>query len=499
MPTLTLALLTPLALSTLSGATHEPQRDWPGWLGAGHGPVAEGAPPVNWSETSNVRWKVPIEGKGLSSPVVVGGVVYLTTAVPTGAEPASKPEAEPEARPERPGRPDVPPGRPGAGGRGGFMSSTPPTEQEFRVLALDAATGAVRWSRLASTHTPHEATHGDGSFATPTIAVDAGRVYASFGSGGIFAYDLKGELLWQTDLGDMSVQGSFGEGSSPVVASGRLIVHWGHNGDSFLIALEGATGEEAWRQPRAPGTVWATPVVVRVGERELVVLAGPTTQAYDAKTGALAWFVGDDGQPKVEPAEPDGRGGAGGPAGRGGRGGPGGGGGMTMGAIATAAVADGRIFTSTGSRRGALVALSIAPPVSDAADTDAGALDRTLWSHEGDTPNIPSPLVLDGTLYVMKGNAGVLGAFDVATGAPHYVGQRLAGVADSYASPVAAGGHLYFTGRDGTFEVVRAGKEFASVAVNRLDDKFDATPAIVGDTLILRGAKQLYCIGAPVE
>ncbi|MEM6673518.1 MAG: PQQ-binding-like beta-propeller repeat protein [Planctomycetota bacterium] len=450
----------PITATLLTCASLASPSDWPYWLGADRSLVGDGSPPTEWGEEKNVAWKVPVPGHGLSSPVVVGDTIYLTTAVVTEAGvAAAKTWAEEEAKRAEE---ETDTGRP-------RMAMTPPTEHELRVLALDLATGETRWSRTAATLTPHEGTHADASFATPTIAVDGGRVHASFGSLGIFTYDADGELLWSHDLGDMSVSGAFGEGTSPVLASGNLVILWNHEGDSFLVAFDAETGDEAWRRPRERGTLWSSPGVARVGERELVVVVGPSTVAYDAATGEVAWSIGGDGSPTEEPREiPRGEGGP----------------------IATPIVSGGMLFTSMGGRRGMLVGVDVA---SEAADEGLES-ERIAWKHTGDTPGITTPLVLDGVLYVMKRGGGMLGAFDAASGEAHYTAERLDAVARTYASLVAAGGHVYITGRDGVFELVRAGEAFESVAVNRLDDRFDATPAIVGDRLLLRGHDHLYCI-----
>lgn len=323
--------------------------------------------------------------------------------------------------------------------------------------------------------TPHEGTHGDGSFATPTVAVSGDHVIASFGSFGIFAYTKAGELVWSVDLGDQAVRGSFGEGSSPVIANGNVVILWGHNGESFLVALDLETGEEAWRQMRESATNWSSPAVAMVGDQEQIIVVGTSTQAYDAKSGELVWSIGGDGKPSDEPASEAGGRGA-----------------SQRGPIATPLVADGRLFTSVGGRRGSIIAVTLD---SEAEDKGLDS-ERIAWMHEGDTPSIPTPLAIGDTLYVMK-NGGQLGAFDMATGEAHYTGERLDAVSASYASLVATERHIYLTGRDGLVEVVRTGPKFESIAVNELDDKFDATPAIVGDRLLLRGFKSLYCIAAP--
>lgn len=454
----------PLVASGSPGA----QDDWSGWRGPGGNGVATGPLPIQWSEEENVRWKVPIPGKGLSSPVALDGRIYLTTAVATGeAQPAPEPQAG---------------GRGGRGGRG-----APPVEQDFLVLAFDHASGEVLWETVVTTATPHEGTHPDGSFASPTLTTDGERLYASFGSTGIFALDLEGEVLWQTDLGDMSIANSFGEGSSPALAGDKLILLWQHNGDSFLAALNAADGKEAWRQPRESGTSWCTPTCVETAEGTVVVVPGSTTTAYRAKDGEVVWTYAAVEAPRPEEAGGE-RGGRGG--GRGGRGGRGGGG--SSGVAASAVAEAGVVYLSTSSRGGSFVALAVEPKEAG-PDGKSGPL---LWQHAGDTPYIPSPILYDGVLYSLKSNSAILSALDAATGKVLYEGQRLDRLGDSYASPIAADGKLYFFSRDGTCEVVRAGKDFETLAVNVIEDGIDASPCVVGNTLVLRGGQHLYCIEA---
>jgi outer membrane protein assembly factor BamB len=153
-------------------------------------------------------------------------------------------------------------------------------------------------------------------------------------------------------------------------------------------------------------------------------------------------------------------------------------------------VHDGVLLMSSGSRRGSFQAFDI----TKASGELTRESDALLWVSEGDTPFVPSPIAYDGVLYSLKSNSGLLSAIDVKTGERIYGPERLDALATAYASPVAAGGHLYFAGRDGTFEVIKTGAEFETVAVNMLDDNFDASPAIAGDQIYLRGLHFLYCI-----
>ena len=464
---------------------------WPGWRGPGGNGVAPGAPPVEWSEEKNVRWKTAIPGEGTSSPIVWGEYVFVTAAIPVGKPERKEEDAEREESQGRPG------GDPGDRRHGGFDGmSVPPVEHEFVVLALSRKNGEILWKAAPKKLTPHQGKHGDGSFAAPTPVTDGVLVIASFGSIGIFAYDYAGEFIWQKDLGDMNISMSFGEGASPVLHGDLLIHPWDHDGDSFLVALDKRTGEEKWRVARDSSTTWCTPLVVCGANGPEVVMAGVRTLAYDLATGKQTWAFGE--------AASAGSGGGGGEHGRaGGESGQGGGGHPSFGGrqggrgggssvISSPVVYDGVLLMSTGSRGGSLCAI-LPITAKDEIPADGEAL---LWSHEGDTPNIPSPIAYEGVLYALKSNSGILSTFDVATGERLYGPERLRGVADAYASPIIAGGKLYFSGRDGTFEVVKVEGGIETLAINTLEDEFDDTLAVVGNELFLRGKKHLYCIAA---
>ncbi len=471
-----LSLLAPRTLALLATLVHAGSAgsgEWPGWRGPGGSGVAPGSPPLAWSETENVRWKALIPGRGSSSPVVWGTRVFLTTAVATGKE-APAPAAGPEG-PDRDGRgrgeeggegrgareggadgAGAPPG--GAQERGRGRRDAPLQEQDFLVLALNRADGSLAWERTATTAMPHQGTHPDGNYASPTLVTDGEHVFASFGSFGVFAYTAAGEPLWQKDLGDMEIMGGFGEGSSPVLFGDVLLINWDHEGDSFLVALDKRTGAERWRQARPSGTTWTTPVVVQVGETAEVIVGAARTIAYDLADGHELWSYGAVG----------------------GRGG---------GVITSPVVSDGLLVLATGNRDGEFRAIELA---AAKGEVKPGA--GLLWTHAGDTPHIPSPLVFDGIVYALKANSGLLSAFDVGTGERLYGPTRMAGLANAYASPVAAGGRLYFVDREGATEILAAGPEFQSLAVNTLDEAFDASPAVAGDELYLRGREHLYCI-----
>jgi outer membrane protein assembly factor BamB len=427
-----------LSIALLSFVPSVGVGDWAGWRGGEAAGVGRGSPPVEFSEAKNVRWKAPLPGKGLSSPIVWGERVFVTSAVPTG----KKLEGAPA----------------GATRRNDPAIYQPIVEQEFLVLCLERATGKELWRKRVGLAMPHQTTHPDASYATPTPATDGERVYASFGSFGIHALTFSGELAWQVDLGDLLIDDEFGEGSSPVLCGELLVLNWDHEGDSFLIALDKASGAERWRTPRPKGTSWTTPIVVSAGGEPQLVVAGVRTIAYDPKTGRELWSVGDAQR---------------------------GGGGM----MASPVAIDELVLCSVGGRRGGEIRALVALPEAEAEPSG-----ETLWAKSADVPGVPSLLAYQGKLYFLKGNSGLLSAFDPASGEREYGPERLKGVADVYASPVAAGGRLYVAGRDGTVEVLAPLPKIETLAVNVLEDAFDASPAVAGDELFLRGRASLYCI-----
>ena len=419
-----------------SASSPDAEDAWPAWRGPSRtGSAPGGNPPIEWSEEKNVRWKKAIPGLGLSSPIVWGDRLYLTTAVPTG---------------EKVG--DAPP----AGRRDGIP---PDRVLSYEVLALDRADGSTVWKRSVRTEAPHEGTHPDGAWAAGSPVTDGEVLIAFFGSRGLYAFDLDGAELWRRDFGDMRTRLGFGEGSSPALHGDRVFVIWDHEDESFMFALDKTTGEEVWRRDRDEMTAWTTPLVVEHGGRTQVVTSATNrVRSYDADTGEPIWEAT----------------------------------GMTLNAIPSPVHQDGVVYLTSGFRGSKLLAVRL-----DGAEGDVTGTENVVWSVDRDTPYVPSPLLHDGVIYFTKSNNGILSAFDAGTGEAHYANQRLGAVRNVYASPVGVGDRVYFTSRDGEFLVAKAGPTFEVLAENELDDRFDASPAIVGDEIYLRGRRNLYCIAAP--
>ncbi len=407
--------------------------NWPQWRGPlATGVAPAGDPPVEWSETKNVKWKVALPGLGNSTPILWGDRLYLLATIP--ADQGTLAESN-RWSPDS-GRPPL----------------LNPGKQKFVVLALRRGDGGVLWQKTVRESVPHESVHFTNTWASGSAVTDGERLFAFFGSNGLYCLDFDGNLIWQRDLGDMTSRNGFGEGASPALAGDRLIINWDHEGGSFLVALDKKTGKDVWRKGRDEGSSWSTPLVVESGGKlQIVVNASKRIRGYDLDTGKQLWEAP----------------------------------GLAANVVPSPVAAGGLVFVAgeTG-----MVAVRLDKAAGDAVR--AGAI---AWKADRDTPYVPSPLLYGDEIYYLKSINGILSCSNAATGQRHYA-ERLPGLANVYASPVGAGGRIYVAGRDGAVAVVARGAQFKVLAVNQLDDAFDASPAVIGNELYLRGRKSLYRI-----
>jgi outer membrane protein assembly factor BamB len=451
--------------------------DWPQFRGPNGSATSDDKRlPAEWSKEKNIAWKAKVPGYGWSCPVVWGDKVFVTTAV---SDKQKKPSAGFGA-----GGFGGPGGKGGFGpGKGGFGNPPPPDDvYKFDVYCLNAADGKVVWKQTAREGKPTVPTQASNTYATETPATDGERVYAYFGMHGVYAFDMAGKDVWKKDLGSFPMALGFGTGSSPALAEGKVFIQCDNEKESFLVALNAKTGEEAWRAKRSERTGWSSPLAWKTKERTEVVCVGTRrVHAYDAATGKELWELGGmSGQPKASPVAADellfvGTGGGPGGFGMGGGFGPGGKGG----------------FGGGGSRP--LVAVK--PGASGDITLKGGAKssDAVAWSLPQAGPQTPSPLVYDGRLYVLEERGGVLSCYDAKTGKQEYK-ERIPGARGFTSSPWAYDGKIFCLDDGGTTHVVQAGSEFKVLGKNALGEMCWSSPAAAGGALFLRTVDHLYCI-----
>lgn len=422
------------------GSVH--QQNWPHW----RGPLANGVapfanPPITWDADTNIKWNVKLPGRGTASPIVWNDRVFILAAIETDRE--GEPPETPDTR-----SPDGPKLNP-------FRIEPPTHFHQFVVMCLQRSTGEVLWKEVTREAVPHEGYHNDHGYASGSPTTDGQYLYASFGSHGIYCYDMDGEQRWERDLGDMRTRFSFGEACTPVLHDGVLIVMWDQEEQSMIYALDAATGETLWEQPRDEPSNWSTPLVVEhAGKTQVVTNGTNRVRSYNLNTGELLWECG----------------------------------GQTMNAIPSPVSREGLVYCMSNRGGNAVYAL----PLDASGDiTDSESI---AWHRDKGAPYVPSPLLYGDRLYMTSSNRAILSCLDAATGEPLMDQTRLQDVKAFYASPVAAADRLYLVGRDGTCLVLANSTELEVLATNVLDDPIDATPALVGNELFLRSQGHLYCI-----
>ncbi len=409
--------------------------DWTHW----RGPTADGVaaadarPPLKWDAKTNIAWTADIPGEGSATPIVLDKQVFVVSAQKTDRK-----SPVPIVNDQR--------------------AKTVPDAYFYRFLvtSFDRNTGKVIWQKLATEQVPHEGRHETNTYAGGSPSTDGERLYVSFGSRGIYCYTLTGELVWQLDLGDMRTRNGWGEAVTPALAKDLLIVNWDHEDDSFIAAIDKVTGKKVWSVAR-PGEVssWNTPLVTEWEGKEIAIVNGTgTVKAYDVKNGKVLWECG----------------------------------GQTTNAIPTPLRYGDTAICMSGYRGAYACAISLG------SQGNVTGSDSVRWEYKQGTPYVPSPVISGHRLFFTAVNSDVLSCIDVRTGESLIERKRLSGVKTLYASPILAGGHLYFVGRQGTTVVVKDDENLEVVAVNELDDTLDASPVAVDGQLFLRGWKKLYCL-----
>lgn len=422
-----------IALCALPAFAEERIDNWPQWRGPeATGVAPKGDPPIKWDEKTNILWKTPIPGRGTSTPIVWGDRIFLQTAIDTGKLADAKDIPKPDPK---------------------FETKTEPPKNyfQFMVVCVSRRTGKIVWQKVATEEVPHEGHHPTHSYAAFSPVTDGKHLFVSFGSRGIYCFDLDGNRVWKRDLGRMHTRLAWGEGASPALHGDTLVVPWDQEVGSFIAALDAKTGEVKWKVDRDEVTSWMTPLIVEHKGKAQVLTNGKTrSRGYDLATGKVLWECG----------------------------------GQTINCIPCPVVFGDLAICMSGYKGNLCAAIPL----------DSMGEVKPAWSYDKGTPYVPSPLLLDGKLYFTYLNNAILTCLDARTGKVLIDRERLPGLTNLYASPVSAHGRIYFTGRDGNCLVVKHGEKVDVLGRNKLDEGIDASPAIVGKQLILRGEKHLYCI-----
>ena len=390
----------------------EAAKYWTRWRGpSGQGLVKGGKYTDTWSPAERIKWKVPVSGRGHSSPIVWGDYIFLTTAKEDGAK--------------------------------------------MSMLAFRRSDGKQLWETFIPSQGV-EHIYPKNSHASATAVTDGRLVYASFGTHGLAAMDFKGKMAWHTPVGVLN--NYHGSAGSPILYKDRIFLYQDHRGSpttkSFIAAFDKNTGKEIWKTQRVETTGWGTPVVIRAGDRdELIVSSQRKVYAYDPQTGKELWTVG----------------------------------GLTFEVIPTPVVAEGLVICSSG-RQGPTIA------IRPGGSGDVTAT-HVAWSSPKGSPFVPSGIVVAGILYLVNDLQSVLTAHDVKTGQVLYQGRLGEAKKEGFsASPVAVDGKVFFTNDDGETFVLQAGREFKLLHVNQLGEQTLASPALVDGRWYFRTASSLLAI-----
>lgn len=410
-------------------------RMWPTWRGPNFdGVVVEGNPPLTWSETENVKWKVPVPDTSNSTPVVWGDRLIFLSNEATAEDKRTPPPKD--------------------AGREIFMP-VPAVPYRFNVVCLSRKDGSTLWTTKVAEVIPHEGYHPNTGFTSSSAITDGEYIWASFGSRGLHCLDMDGKIKWSVDLMEILSFRAFGECVTPAIAGDTIIVVGDHVGQSRIWAFNKLTGDKLWEKDRDEDTSWSTPVMAMVdGRYQVIVAAENAVRSYDVETGDLVWEAS----------------------------------GLTRLAIPSPVLGDGMVYVMTGEGAGSLMAIELGH-TGNLTDTDA-----IRWRLDRNQPYVTTPLLYGNKLYTLPKVSPSLSCYNAETGEPFFESQRLEGLKQIYSSAIGAAGRVYLTDRSGTTIVISHSDEFEVLATNSLDDDIDASLVVIGDELYIKSKHYMYCI-----
>jgi outer membrane protein assembly factor BamB len=391
-----------------------------------------------WNDTENIQWKQPLAGNGWSSPIIWGEKVFYTASI------LDTSSIDRDTINDR--------------------QRVNPFHGTYRwmVYCLDLNTGEILWERIAREGKPRIHAHNDNTYASETPVTDGEKLIAYFGMMGMYCYDLEGKLLWDKDLGAFEMQGNWGASTSPVLYGKKIFQQMDNEEESFLVALDKETGEEAWRISREEKSNWSTPVIWQNRKRTELVTSGSKARSYNPEDGTLLWELDLDGGRNIPSPVPT----------------------------------KDLLFIGNEPRRGGGGILFAVKAGSEGDITPAegdSTSSGVLWSRPEAGLAMSSPVLYGGHIYLVNRRGGGINCIDASTGRPVY-SEKIPGAAAFWSSPWAYDGKIWCLDEDGTTHVIKAGGKFEVLATNRIGDKFWASAAFSQGACILRGVDYLYCI-----
>lgn len=428
----------------LIGIHAEGDENWPQFRGADSTGVIDDASnlPATWSDSENISWKTDIPGRGWSSPIVWGKRVFLTSVVNLGESEAPKKGLY----------------------FGGDRPTPPQANHRWMLFCLDLESGKILWEKQIHEGVPETPIHLKGSYASETPVTDGEHLYVLFGNIGVYCFDFDGEEIWKRPIKPRKMRNGWGTAASPVLHEDRLYVINDNDEDSYLQALDKKTGQEVWRTERDEKSNWATPYLWRNKFRTEIITPGTgRVRSYDLN-GKELWSLEE----------------------------------MSSITIATPYQYDGLLYVSSGyvgdpSRP--LYAIRPGAKGDISLQDEQTSNEWIAWSQPTGAPYNPSTITYDGIVYVLY-DFGFMMAYNADDGSEVYSKKRIPKGRAFTASPWAYDGKIFCLNEDGLTIVIQAGDEFKVLETNTLaeDDMGMATPAIVGNRLLIRTSARIYCI-----
>jgi outer membrane protein assembly factor BamB len=413
---------------------------WPQWRGPQGTGVGRGTYQDEWSPTKNLAWKVPVEGRGHSSPVIWGDRLFITTSIRGGPSGHSAPDHLGY---------DMKPGYKNPDSEEADYSYT------LKVLAYDARSGKPVWERTAYAGIMWDDRHKRNTYASPSVVTDGTLVYAFFEAPGLYAYDFKGNLVWKASLGNIA-KGGMGPGTSPILYQDLIILQIDQEmgAGSAIVALDKKTGKEIWRTERNTRRTWGTPIVVTAnGRDELMATGAEMIAAYDPKTGKQLWHAQ----------------------------------GLQNHPIPSTVAGHGMVYFSAGYPRKRVLA------VKPGGSGDITGTDAIAWRYDKGTAYTASPVLHGNYLYLMS-DGGIITALNAITGELVYEGGRPPVPGSYRSSLVAFGDKVLQTSEDGDTFVIKAGPQHEVLKHNSVGEPVWASLAFAKGTIYIRGAEHLFAV-----